>query len=261
MPGRRYRLAFPPSSQRDKVLPVGAEEGAGAGDGASAISRDPWGFFIGPEGGTHAGDDGQALLGKRDAAGARGGGRLGDRDEDEDGRPQVLRPARLVAAHDPAGDGVRRVRVRRGARLRRLVDSRMAGDRGERHAPDAGSGLRDARPLRGGANPLPRLRDCRPAHGKAVRARPAPCRPPGGGASTRDRDRRHGPLRARVRVLRLRRRLVHARREPRRLRGRLDRRTLELRASPGSATPFARRAATSRPRRTTRSPTCAPRWC
>jgi glutamine synthetase len=42
-----------------------------------------------------------------------------------------------LAAHDAAAARVRRVRVRRGARLRRLVDPRLAGDLGVGHAADA----------------------------------------------------------------------------------------------------------------------------
>ena len=43
-----------------------------------------------------------------------------------------------LAAHDAADPGVRRVRVRRGPRLRRLVDPRLAGHLGVGHAADAG---------------------------------------------------------------------------------------------------------------------------
>ena len=51
---------------------------------------------------------------------------------------------------------VRRVRVRRGARLRRLLDPRLAGDRGVGHAPDAGRGERDPRSVHRGADALAR---------------------------------------------------------------------------------------------------------
>src|SRR5207245_4164598 len=60
----------------------------------------------------------------REAGGARGA-RVGGRDAGEDGRPQVLRPARHVAARDAAAVGIRRVGLRRRARLRRLVDPRQ----------------------------------------------------------------------------------------------------------------------------------------
>ena len=103
---------------------------------------------------------------------------------------------------------VRRVGVRRGTRLRRLVDPRLAGDRRERPPAHARSGYRDARPLHRGAHPLARLRDRRPDYRRALRARPAAHRPAGGGAPPRDRNRRHGELRPRVRVLRLRRGLL-----------------------------------------------------
>ena len=62
------------------------------------------------------------------------GARVGDRDARADGRPEVLRPARPLAAHDAAVDVVRRVRVRRGPRLRRLLDPRLAGDQRVGHA-------------------------------------------------------------------------------------------------------------------------------
>ena len=76
-----------------------------------------------------------------------------------DGRPEVLRPARHVAARDAAGRLVRRVGVRRGPRLRRLLDPRLAGDRGERHDPDAGRVDGDPRPVHRGADALAALRD------------------------------------------------------------------------------------------------------
>ena len=62
-----------------------------------------------------------------------------------DGRPQVLRPARDLAAHDAAAAGLRRGCVRGRARLRRLVDPRLAGDLGVGHAalPDPSSAILD----------------------------------------------------------------------------------------------------------------------
>ena len=126
-------------------------------------------------------------------------------------------------------DGVRRVGLRRGARLRRLVDPRLAGDLRVGHAADAAGGDGDPRPVHRGAHALARLRDPRPGHARAVHARPAPRRPPRRGAPARDRHRRHRVLRPRVRVLRLRRGLVRARPEPLALRGRLRRGPLELR--------------------------------
>ena len=76
-----------------------------------------------------------------------------------------------------------------------------------------------------------------------------------------DRDRRHRLLRPRGRVLRLRRRLLRDQREPRLLRGRLGRGLLELgHARARVHDPREARLLPGR-RRTTRSTTCAPRWC
>ncbi len=145
------------------------------------------------------------------------------------GRPEVLRPARVVAAHDAAADRVRRVGLRRRTRLRRLVDPRLAGDLRVGHAAHAAGRDRDPRPVHGRADAVARLRDPRPGDPRAVRPRPAPRRPPRRGAPARERHRRHRLLRPRVRVLRLRRGLVRARPEPLALRGRLGRGPLELR--------------------------------
>src|SRR6266540_3922897 len=121
----------------------------------------PQGFrALGPfvvNGGRNDGrSSGQALPGQRGCreAGAERGARVGGTDAGDHGRPQVLRSARFVAAHDAAADVVRRVCLRRGARLRRVVDPRLAGDRGVGHAADAGSGERDSRPVHRGADPL-----------------------------------------------------------------------------------------------------------
>ena len=73
--------------------------------------------------------------------------------------------------------------------------------------------------------------------------------------------RRHGVLRPRVRVLRLRRGLVRARPEPRRTTRSTRPRATGTPASRASATRSARRRATSRRRRTTRCTTCARGWC
>src|SRR5215204_1416367 len=77
---------------------------------------------------------------RRGRPGPGGGARVGARRRGEDGRPEVLRPARVVAAHDAPTLGVPRERLRRGPRLRRLVDSRLAGDLRERHAAHAAGG-------------------------------------------------------------------------------------------------------------------------
>ena len=113
-----------------------------------------------------------------------------------------------LAAHDAAADGVRRVRLRRGPRLRRLLDPRLAGDLGVGHAADARRG--DARsstrsprrrrsrssarsPTRSRASRTPATRAASPSAPRSTCARP--------GSPTR-------LLRPRVRVLRLRRGLA-----------------------------------------------------
>src|SRR5918999_883234 len=85
-----------------------------AGDVASGAFPAPGAFLVKEAGN---GDCGEALPGERDAAEARRGHRVGKRDQGEDGRPQVLRPARELAAHDDAASSPRRRRLRRGARL------------------------------------------------------------------------------------------------------------------------------------------------
>ena len=106
---------------------------------------------------------------------------MGRRDARLDGRPQVLRPARHVAAHDAAAAGVRRGRLRGRARLRRLLDPRLAGDLRVGHAADARSELGDPRPWHRGADALADLRDRRPDHARGLLARPAPGRQARGG--------------------------------------------------------------------------------
>ena len=167
-----------------------------------------------------------------------------------------------VAAHDAAAACVRRGGVRRGARLRRLVDPRLAGDLGERHAADAAGRDGDARPVHRGADAVGDLRGRRPGHPRAVRE-----------GSAADREERRGATCSRP--------------------GSPTRRTSGPSASsssstrsPTGSTPTAshyevdsaeghwnsgtpgprlhgarRRRATSRRRRTTRCTTCAPRWC
>ena len=153
------------------------------------------------------------------------------RDARGDGRPEVLRPARHLAARDAAARLARRGRVRRGARLRRLVDPRLAGDRGERHDPHAGRRRGDPRSVHRGADALAPLRDRGARDARAVQQGSAPGRKARGGLSALDRHRRHVLRRPRVRVLRLRRGLVHERAERGALQGRLVRGPLELRRS------------------------------
>ena len=145
-----------------------------------------------------------------------------------DGRPEVLRPARDVAARLAARRRVRRVRLRGRARLRRLLDPRLAGDLGERHAAHAGRVLRDSRPVHGGADALARVRDRGSDHARAVREGPAARREARRGVPPLDRHRGHVLRRPGVRVLRLRRGLVHERAERGALQGRRPRGLLEL---------------------------------
>ena len=180
------------------------------------------------------------------------GARVGARDARGDGRPEVLRPARHVAARDAADQRLRRVGVRRRARVRRLLDPRLAGDLRERHAADARRLERHPRPGDRGADALAHLRDRRPAHARAVRRRiraasrsaprrtcaraGSPTRPtsaPSASSSSSTRCRTSSARTARTT-------------SSTRPRG------TGTRASRGSATPCARRRATSRRRRTTR---------
>src|SRR5436190_21581474 len=66
------RLAFlpraPPPAPRKATLPQ--------------VSFDPWGFLV--QGGANGADCGQALSGQRNAAEARRGDRMGERDQGED---------------------------------------------------------------------------------------------------------------------------------------------------------------------------------
>ena len=111
---------------------------------------------------------------RRDGDQPDGGARVEPQDAGEDGRPQVHRPARLLAAHVAAAVGVRRGRVRGGPRLRRLVDPRLAGHLGERHAAHPAGRHGDPRPVHRGADALAPLRDRRPDHARALRPGPAP---------------------------------------------------------------------------------------
>ena len=168
------------------------------------------------------------------------------------GRPEVLRPARHLAARDAADRLVRRVRVRRGPRLRRLLDPRLAGHRGERHDPHARRVDGDPRSVHRGADALAPLRDRGAGDARAVRQGSAPRREARRGVPALDRHRRHVLRRPRVRVLRLRRGLVHERRRTRRATRSTRPRVTGTPAIPASATRSARSRATSRPRRTTR---------
>ena len=101
------------------------------------------------------------------------------RDEDGEGkRSQVRRlplhrhPRQRTARHR-AGIRLRRRQVHRRPRLRRLVDRRLEGHRGVRHAADAGPEHRQHRPVLRRADADPDLRRARAGRRQALRARPA----------------------------------------------------------------------------------------
>ena len=150
----------------------------------------------------------------------------------------------------------------RGARLRRLLDPRLAGDRRERPAAHAGPG---------GARSSTRSRRRRRSRSSARSPTRRPARPTGATRAASPGGRRSylretgiadtayfGPG---VRVLRLRRGLLRARAAPRRTTPSTRPRATGTRPCPASATRCARRAATSRRRRTTRCTTSARRSC
>ena len=126
----------------------------------------------------------------------------------------------------PASRGRRGV-LRQRSDVRRLVDPRLPGDQRVRHEADPGPVDRVPRPVPGREDAERQLQHRRPVHGRALQPRPAPGRPQGRGLPALDRHRRHRVLRARGRVLRLRRRPVRDEAErgllPHRLhRGRLE---------------------------------------
>ena len=121
-----------------------------------------------------------------------------------DRRRSVLRPAGADAALLGARARAHRGRVRGRSRLRRLVDPRVPGDPGVRHAPDPRSEHRGARSVPPAPDAQHQLLRARPAHRRVVLARPALHRAEGRGVPRVDRPRRHRVLRARSRVLHLR---------------------------------------------------------
>ena len=147
---------------------------------------------------------------------------------------------------------LRRVGVRRGPRLRRLLDPRLAGDRGERHDPDARRVDGDPRSVHRGADALAALRDRRAGDARAVRQGSAPRREARRGVPALDRHRRHvltsAPSASSSSSTRSRTRAARTRRATRSTRPRAT----GTPATPASATRSARSRATSRPRRTTR---------
>ena len=169
-----------------------------------------------------------------------------------DGRRPLLRPARRHAALHRPGLVVRPVGLRRRPELRRLLDPRLPGHPRVRHVAVPG-------PDHGVPRPVPQRQDAgrellhpRPDHRRGLLPRPAQHRPQGDGLPRQHRHRRHGVLRARGRVLRLRQRALRDQGERRLLRDRLRGRRLELRLPrrTTAATRSSTRAATSRSRRT-----------
>ena len=118
-------------------------------------------------------------------------------------------------------------------------------------------------PFRSAQDAVPQLLRARPADQGAVQPRSAQHRPQGRDLPGLDRHRRHRVLRARGRVLRLRRRPVRDQAEHRLLRASTPwpapGTPVGSRRAATAATRSATRAATSRSRRSTTSPTCATR--
>ena len=102
-------------------------------------------------------------------------------------------------------EGVRRRQVRGRPRVRRLVDRRLEGHPGLRHAADAGSRHREHRSVHGRDDAAHHLRRDRAVRRQGLRARPALARQARRGVSQVDRHRRRRVLRPRARVLHLRR--------------------------------------------------------
>ena len=157
-----------------------------------------------------------------------------------------------------------RFRLRGRPALRRLVDPGLPGHPRVGHAPAA-------RPVHGVPGSVPPAQDAehellhpRPADARVLQPRPAQHRAEGRAVPGRHGRRGHVLLRARGRVLHLRRRSLRLPAQRLVPPGRLDRgawnsgRTRSRGAT--LATSRATRAATSRCRRPTTSPTCARRW-
>src|SRR5213592_4011464 len=83
-------------------------------------SREFWALFVWSRKEEHGGARDEALPGERVGGKTRAAGDtgVGRPDAGADGRSEVLRPARHVAARIAADLGLRRVGLRRGARLR-----------------------------------------------------------------------------------------------------------------------------------------------
>ena len=120
-------------------------------------------------------------------------------------------------------------------------------------------------PFRAREDPRAELLHPRPAHRRGLQPRPAQHRPQGRGLPRQHRHRRHGVLRARGGVLRLRRRALRDQAERRLLLHRLRSRApgtpaaSEEGGNRGYKTALQGRLLPGR-RRSTTSPTCATRW-
>ena len=164
------------------------------------------------------------------------------------------------------GRVARRGVLHRRPDVRRLLDPRLPGDPRVGHEADPGP----RRPPTS-TRSAPRRRSIinfsirRPVHRRALQPRPAQHRGEGRDVPDVDRHRRHRVLRARGRVLHLRRRALRDQAERQlllhRLRSRRPGTPAARRRAATSATRPATRAATSRSRRSTTSPTCATRSC
>src|SRR5207248_11180396 len=101
------------------------------GNGASGFSVEPWALFLWSETRTRPGKDGYVGARvkeiHRGRGLARGGAGVRGLRRSADGRSEVLRPARHLAARLAADPHVQRRRLRRGPRVRRLLDPRLAG--------------------------------------------------------------------------------------------------------------------------------------
>ena len=204
----------------------------------------------------------EALPRERDAARRTRGARVGDRDARPDGRPEVLRPVRPLAAHDAAGR--RRSTSPPSTRASASTAPRSAAGRGSASRtccsmPDATSAILDPFTEAPTLSLICEIRD--PLTRRGVRQGPAARREARRGVPALDRDRRHRVLRAPSASSSSSTRSRTSSGRTRRTTASTPPRATGTPASPGSATRSARRRATSRPRRTTRCTTCARRWC
>ena len=151
-----------------------------------------------------------------------------------DGRPQVRRHARELAALFLPHRCLERRNVQGGPRLRRVVDPRLDGHPRVRHARDAGPGIGPPRPVLLASHGQRHRERRRPGHGPGLLERPAPRGAQGGSVPERHRRRRHVLHRAGAGVLHLRRSPLRADAEPRLLPDRLGRGRLEHRPHRGA---------------------------